>query len=267
MSDLTDSGIDYMNEIIDQKSDGDKQPHAQPLARPDDVLPAQIAVLPWPARPFFPGQVLPLVLDAAHWSDTIEFAKESSGGVIGVLKTDADDPKSVTPKDLANIGTVCRIVQLQKNDKHLHVVLAGMQRFEVGAWLSATPPLKVSATYLSDSKLGDPERKAYITAIINTIKELLPLNPLYGEELKMFLQNFRMDDPSRLADFSASLTTADTDELQAVLNNVDLSSRLEHVLSLLKKEGRGCTRADGNQRSRGEGNSIATAGGVSSGAA
>lgn len=233
MSNLNDSGIDNMNEIIDQKNEnqGDQQ-----LARPDDVLPAQIAVLAWPGRPFFPGQVLPLVLDAAHWSEAIEFATKTSAGMIGVLKTDAADPKLATPTDLAKVGTVCRIVQLQKNDNQIQVVLAGMQRFEVSKWLTKKSPLKVTANYLKDSELDAPERKAYVTAIINTIKELLPLNPLYGEELKMFLQNFRMDDPSRLADFAASLTTADTDELQAVLENLNLSGRLEQVLSLLKKE-------------------------------
>jgi len=237
MSNLTDSGIDDMSEIIDQQvSDKNQADDNRQLARPEQVLPAQIAVLPWPGRPFFPGQVLPLALDAQHWTEVLEFAMKSSGGVIGVLKTEVDDPKSVTPTDLARVGTVCRIVQLQKNDQALHVVLAGMQRFEVGAWLTSEVPLKVTANYLKDSELDGPERKAYVTAVINTIKELLPLNPLYGEELKLFLQNFRMDDPSRLADFAASLTTADTDELLAVLENLDLSSRFEQVLRLLKKE-------------------------------
>ncbi len=43
-------------------------------------------------------------------------------------------------------------------------------------------------------------------AVINTIKELVPLNPLYGEELRIFLDRLGPDDPSHLADFAASLT-------------------------------------------------------------
>lgn len=221
-----------MNEIIDQEN----AENSQQLARPDDVMPTQIAVLAWPGRPFFPGQVLPLVLDSEHWSDTLEFAMKSSAGMIGVLRTEAEDPKTASVDQLAKIGTVCKIVQIQKNENQIHVVLAGMQRFEAVTWLTKDAPLKATANYLEDSELGAPERKAYVTAIINTIKELLPLNPLYGEELKMFLQNFRMDDPSRLADFAASLTTADAAELQAILENVELAGRLEQVLRLLKKE-------------------------------
>ena len=45
-------------------------------------------------------------------------------------------------------------------------------------------------------------------ALIKEIKELLPLNPLYSEELKQYLANFSPNQPSLLADFSAALTTA-----------------------------------------------------------
>ena len=59
-----------------------------------------------------------------------------------------------------------------------------------------------------------PEIKAYAIAVINTIKELVPLNPLYGEEFKLFLDNFHPNDPSHLADFAASLTTSNREEQQ-----------------------------------------------------
>ena len=64
-------------------------------------------------------------------------------------------------------------------------------------------------------------------AVINTIKELLPLNPLYGEELKYFLNRFGPDDPARLADFAASLTTSDKQELQEVLEKTHIRERME----------------------------------------
>jgi ATP-dependent Lon protease len=73
-------------------------------------------------------------------------------------------------------------------------------------------------------------------ALINTIKELLPLNPLYGEELKFFLSRIGPDEPSNLADFAASLTTASKEELQGVLEATPMLERLEKVLVLLKKE-------------------------------
>jgi ATP-dependent Lon protease len=81
-----------------------------------------------------------------------------------------------------------------------------------------------------------PEIKAYAVALINTIKELLPLNPLYGEELKLFLEHFGPDDPSHLADFAASLTTSAKEELQEVLEATHILKRLEKALVLLSQE-------------------------------
>ena len=39
---------------------------SMPIARAADVLPSVIHLLPNPARPFFPGQVMPVLLAAAR---------------------------------------------------------------------------------------------------------------------------------------------------------------------------------------------------------
>ncbi len=78
--------------------------------------------------------------------------------------------------------------------------------------------------------------RAYGTAIINTVKELVPLNPLYGEELNMFLARFKPSDPAPYADFAANLTTAGKEELQDVLETTQLTRRMENAWVLLKTE-------------------------------
>jgi len=45
-----------------------------------------------------------------------------------------------------------------------------------------------------------------------------------------------MDDPGRLADFAANLTSADGTELQRILETFDVRKRIDMVLVLLKKE-------------------------------
>jgi ATP-dependent Lon protease len=45
-----------------------------------------------------------------------------------------------------------------------------------------------------------------------------------------------MSNPSMLADFAASQTSADADKLQAVLERLEVPERLNMVLLLLKKE-------------------------------
>ncbi len=207
------------------------------LARPSDVLPRVIHLLPNATRPFFPGQVMPLLLSRDHWSETLKAVHDSQQGVIGVVLSKEADGDKVEREDFYAMGTACRLHQVQVRDDKIHAVLVGEQRFAIQDWVSTDRPFQVRVRYFPETDYKDlPEIRAYVTAIINTIKELLPLNPLYGEELKIFLQNYRPDDPSHLADFAASLTTASAHELQDVLESLHVRPRLEKALVLLNKE-------------------------------
>ncbi|MBX2867726.1 MAG: endopeptidase La, partial [Acidiferrobacterales bacterium] len=207
------------------------------LARPEDVLPGQLLILPLERKPFFPGQVLPIIMDAKKWNEVIKRLFESGNPVVGVVYTGGVAPDKVRYTDFKSMGTVCRIHQVEQQDAQLHVVLAGMQRVQINGWASKKNPFTAYVSYFPDAKQsGSVEIKAYTTAIVNIIKELLPLNPMYGEELKNFLNFFGPGESARLADFGASLTTSGADELQDILETVDLLKRMEKTLVLLQKE-------------------------------
>ena len=90
---------------------------------------------------------------------------------------------------------------------------------------------KTSLTRLSK------ELKAYSISIITTIKELLKLNPLFKEELQIFLGHSDFTEPGKLADFAVALTTASREELQEVLGDLSIcKDRIDKALVLLKKE-------------------------------
>lgn len=206
------------------------------LARPDDVLPTVVHLLPLANRPFFPAQAIPLIVEREPWMRTVELAMESHK-VVGLVLIRGDDPLSVSPEDFYPMGTACRIHRVATNDDKLQVYVEGLQRFHVESWLSRERPFAVRVDYFPEPKYQDnPEIRGYAVAIINTIKELLPLNPLYGEELKFFLHRFGPQEPARLADFSASLTSANKEELEEILECTDILERLEKVLVLLRKE-------------------------------
>jgi ATP-dependent Lon protease len=135
------------------------------------------------------------------------------------------------------MGTACRIHRVNEQDEHIQVLLEGLHRMELGEWIRREPPFMARVHYHPETRYEHvDEVKAYAVAVINTLKELLPLNPLYGEELKFFMQHFSPNEPSRLADFAASLTTAHKDELQNVLETTRILPRLEKVLTLINKE-------------------------------
>jgi ATP-dependent Lon protease len=126
---------------------------------------------------------------------------------------------------------------VQETEGRLQVLVECMQRFTIERILGEEAPFRARVVYVPEP-VGKPsdEVKAYAMALINTIKELLPLNPLYAEELRQFLDRFGPEDPSHLADFAASLTTSDKDQLQEVLEAFPLLLRMERVLVLLHKE-------------------------------
>jgi ATP-dependent Lon protease len=216
--------------------DNAEKSHSE-LVRAGDVLPGVLHLLPLANRPFFPGQVIPLVVDRDPWVETVQAAMEQPHQIVGLCLVRSDSPASATPEDFHAMGTACRVHRVVEHEDKLQVFVEGLQRFRIVDWVSRKCPFTVRARYYPETEYGSvPDVKAYAVALINTIKELLPLNPLYGEELKFFLSRFGPNEPSHLADFAASLTTSSKEELQDVLETTHILKRLEKVLLLLKKE-------------------------------
>ena len=80
------------------------------------------------------------------------------------------------------------------------------------------------------------ELKAYSMAIVSSLKELVKLDPLQSEAIKLFLSRSSLEDPGKLADFAAHLTTAEGRELQKILETFDVRHRIDRVLTLLRRE-------------------------------
>jgi len=79
--------------------------------------------------------------------------------------------------------------------------------------------------------------KATSQEIFNAIKDLLKHNPVHKEQLQYYVQHVSdLKSPARLADLGAGLCSADEHDLQKVVEMLDVPTRLEHVLYLLKKE-------------------------------
>ncbi len=203
-----------------------------------EALPNLIHILPLSNRPFFPHQVIPLVVETNPWADTVKTIVNSSHKLVGLVLCKKDQVNEAGPADFYQIGTVCRLHRVAQAEDKLQIVVEGLQRFEIQDWVSAERPFVVSVNYYPEPRRDNHQEdiKPYVLAVINTIKELLPLNPLYNEELRLFLERFGVEEPSPLSDFAASLTTSTKEELQEVLESIHLLKRLEKVLLLLNKE-------------------------------
>jgi len=204
----------------------------------DDVLPDTLCLMPIPQRPFFPGQVQPVAINPQDWGSTLETLRKTANGLIGLSFIDHPDAKRAQPRQFPEMGCVVRLHRPPGPAEQVGQFLAqGIKRFRIVRWLNEEPPYLVQVEYpKSDGDRNADEVKAYAMALIKEVKELLPLNPLYSEELKQYLSKFSPNQPSLLADFSAALTTASGEQLQEILDTLPLLSRMEKVLALLRKE-------------------------------
>ncbi len=177
-------------------------------------------------------------MSADSWRDTIQDIAENKQHLAGLaLISPNGGEHGDDQNEFCDIGTLIRIHHPVLTSGKVQFIAEGIKRFKVKKWLTTEPPYWVEVEYPSENGTRyNKQLRAYAIAIINAIKELVPLNPLYSEEFNFFLNRFSANEPSQLADFAASLTTAKAEELQSVLECFNLKKRMEHVLVLIKKE-------------------------------
>ncbi|MDX8409051.1 MAG: endopeptidase La [Mariprofundales bacterium] len=215
------------------------------LVQSEPSWPKVLQILPLSNRPLFPGLIVPLVYESDELMNQIRNLAKSGNSMIGlVMVCDEEDP--FTADNLCDVGVVAKIIKaIEIEDHGLHLVVECLERFRVEQWHeeAAVPGSDEVATiratvdyHLTTDYSDNIQLRAYTVAIINTIKDLLKHNPLYEEELRLFATRFTVDDPGKLADFAAGLTTADRSELQKVLETLPIFERMKMVMTLLNRE-------------------------------
>ncbi len=226
-TDFDDTELDDESVVIDD-------PRA--LALPEDVLPETLYLLPVSSRPFFPAQVQPVMVDADPWEGTLERISDAQQSVVGLVYTEKSQSDVPSIDSVRNIGCVAKVHKAALEKGKITFLAQGVKRFEVVEWLSDTVPYLARVRYISDSKVKDDESKAYSIALLDAIKELIKLNPLFSEDLRQYLGRFSFNEPGLLADFAASITSAEPEELYEVLATYAIQDRLNLSLMLIRKE-------------------------------
>lgn len=93
-----------------------------------------------------------------------------------------------------------------------------------------------SKPYPKDSQVV----RAIKAELISVFKDIAALNPLFRDQIANFSVALGagnvFEEPEKLADFAAAVSTGNMDELQAVLESTDIEDRLQKALLVLKKE-------------------------------
>ncbi len=202
--------------------------------------PKQLYLLPLNRRPFFPGMAAPIVIEPGPYYEVLKIIAKTEHKCLGLFLTEKEDVNiyKLGLKDLHKVGVVARILRIIPMEQGGAQVVLNMEKRVMIEKPMKSKYLQALVKYHEDPPVEHLSRelKAYSISIITTIKELLKLNPLFKEELQIFLGHSDFTEPGRLADFAVALTTATREELQEVLETFDIEKRIDRALMLLKKE-------------------------------
>ncbi|MDY6932854.1 MAG: endopeptidase La [Spirochaetota bacterium] len=220
---------------MDESKNNEENKH---LVLPSEVLPEVIPIIPVYQRPVFPGMVIPVVLNGPTLLETTRqiVSKENKIGGIVLIKNQHDG--TIVSEDLYQVGVTVKILKVVPIDEGtIQMTINALHRFTLTEVMNDEPGIlwKVSHYIEKDLKSTD-EIRTYSMAIISALKELIKSNSLFQEELKLFLNRFTMEDPGKLSDFVASMTSAEPHEVQEILETFNVKKRAEKVLILLRKE-------------------------------
>jgi len=230
---------------LDEKlADGGSEPAAEQtvvLAR--DLLPPSLPIIPLRERPVFPKMTIPMLVDAPSIASMLVDRAQSGSRHVGLVlqrRQNGDADKTTdNAASLYTIGVVAEIVRMAKSESgtEVQVILTALQRFRIIDTIQTEPYIIANVDYLTETEMTDnQDMKAYSLSVVRCIKELIQLNPLYKEELSIFMAHSNIQDPGRLCDFAAALTTSTPVQLQEILETVRIRERLQKVLVLLKHE-------------------------------
>ena len=218
-------------------------------SRVDSTQP--VLVFPFSTRPLFPGVFQPCEVTHEAMAAALVAAKASSHPYIAVFLPRADDDgKTVEmatvadPEQVHEVGTLAHIMRLSQTPRGVQVLLAGGSRVRITRVAQSEPVLLANLEEAVDEPVGDVVTdtaaaslgKAYAMEVMQTIKEILKLNPFFKEQMQLLLERTEIHEAGKLADFGAALTTADAQALQEVLGTLNVNERIEKTLLLLKKE-------------------------------
>ncbi|KAJ2444443.1 ATP-dependent Lon protease pim1, partial [Coemansia sp. RSA 2424] len=86
----------------------------------------------------------------------------------------------------------------------------------------------------------DPTISATMSEIVSVLREITTMNPMFREQIHHFasaqVSKAVFENPSKLADFAAALSGGSSEELQDILSDLNVATRLEKALVVLKKE-------------------------------
>ncbi|WP_319371853.1 endopeptidase La [uncultured Ilyobacter sp.] len=208
------------------------------LVSVNEIMPEKLVILPIVTRPVFPNIMIPITFSGGQFLEAIRKVEEKENRLMGLVFTKEVDEINLFKSKLYDVGTVVKIHKITPiSPNTVQIIVQGISRFKKIKTVEETPLLKWNVEYNQEpSGAPNDEVRAYMLAIMTSLKEIFKVNPIMQEELKLLMSQVSYDKPSILMDLIAAMLKIESRELQELLEEFNLEERCRKLLTLLKKE-------------------------------
>ncbi|MFT7258434.1 MAG: ATP-dependent Lon protease, partial [Glaciecola sp.] len=182
----------------------------------------------------FPSMVIPLFVGRAKSIAALEEAMTQNKRVMLVAQKDAghDNPNA---EDLNQVGTVANILQLLKlPDGTVKVLVEGDYRAKLVELIDEDTLFRCRSESLVDPDLSERENEVLVRSLTGHFEQYVQLSKKVPSEVLSTISG--IEDAGRLADTIAAHISLKLDEKQSVLEMINISERIEHLMGVMESE-------------------------------
>ncbi|QDK47139.1 MULTISPECIES: endopeptidase La [unclassified Bdellovibrio] len=194
----------------------------------------QLPLLPLRDLIIFPHMMMPLFVGREKSINALEEAMAKQTDIVLAAQKDAKT-NNPEPKDIFAIGTVGTIIQLLRlPDGTVKVLVEGKRRVKIKNFVNNDNFFMVAVESLDEDGTNVVEAQALVRSVKTTFETYVKLNKRIPPEILMRVST--IENPGELADIIVAQLNLKLEDKQAVLEIIDASKRLEHLLNLMTGE-------------------------------
>lgn len=194
----------------------------------------QLPLLPLRDLIIFPHMMMPLFVGREKSINALEDAMSKQSDIVLAAQKDA---KTNNPdeKDIYAVGTVGTIIQLLRlPDGTVKVLVEGKRRVRIKNFVSNEGHFVVNCETIEEEVSNPTEASALVRSVKGTFETYVKLNKRIPPEILMRVSS--IENPGELADIIVAQLNLKLEDKQAVLEILDPTKRLEHLLNLMTGE-------------------------------
>ncbi|NMY27747.1 endopeptidase La [Pseudomonas sp. WS 5021] len=194
----------------------------------------ELPLLPLRDVVVYPHMVIPLFVGREKSIEALEAAMTGDKQILLLAQRNPadDDPGEDA---LYRVGTIATVLQLLKlPDGTVKVLVEGEQRGGVERFMEVDGHLRAEVALIDEVDAPERESEVFVRSLLSQFEQYVQLGKKVPAEVLSSLNS--IDEPSRLVDTMAAHMALKIEQKQDILEIIDLSTRVEHVLALLDAE-------------------------------